>query len=72
MKGPLSLEINNSYYLGRGTQESKYVNQKKQRFTPPPKIRKNKYGLDQLAKEEYNSLPGMTSFSKFWNAGNYA
>ena len=72
MKEPLSLEINHLYHLGRGTQESKYLKQENQRFTPPPKIKQDKYGLDQLAKEEYNSLPGLTSYSKLWNAGNYA
>ena len=66
---PQSLEINHWYYLGRGLPESKYVNQKKQRFTPPPNIRQN---LDQLPKEEFNLLPGLTPFSKSWNVGNYA
>ena len=64
MKGPLNLEINYSYYLGKGTQESEYAKRKKQRFTPPPKIKQDKYGLDQLSKEEYSSLPGMTAYSK--------
>ena len=57
------MEINLSY-LGRGPQEEKYVKQNKQKFTPPPKIRQDKYGLDQLEKEEYNALPGLTSYSK--------
>jgi hypothetical protein len=63
VKGPLSSEINHSYYLGKGLPESKYVNPKKQRFTPPPNIRQDKY-RDQLPKEEFNLLPGLTPFSK--------